>query len=211
MLMTRNGAVLKLRRPAGRTAGSPAATRPSRPAAEAVIGLAFESANPDPLVAGHGRLAGVSNYLRGDDPGGHRLRQAPPVVYQEVDGARRQLRGRYVLHGDHRVGFAVAGYDTTVPLVIDPVIRYSTYLGGGGDDGSVGSGSWLDGKGNYFLPGFTNSTDFPVTPGAYQAANAGGYDVFLVKVALGKQRHRAPGSRRRRSRRREGARARGPA
>ena len=69
MLMTGTGAVLKLRRPADRTAGSPAA-RPSRPAPEAVIGLAFEGANPDPVVAGHGRLAGVSNYLLGDDPGG---------------------------------------------------------------------------------------------------------------------------------------------
>jgi hypothetical protein len=54
MLMTGNGAVLKLRRPAGRTAGSPAA-KPSRPAAEAVIGLAFEGANPtrrSPATAG---------------------------------------------------------------------------------------------------------------------------------------------------------------
>jgi hypothetical protein len=45
------------------------------------------------------------------EAGGHRLRQAPPVVYQRVDGARRDLWGRYVLHGDRRAGFAVAGYD----------------------------------------------------------------------------------------------------
>ena len=50
----------------------------------------------------------------------------------------------------------------------------------------MGAGSWLDGRGNWFIPGATNSTDFPVTPGAYQTANAGGFDVFLVKVDLDK-------------------------
>ena len=56
----------------------------------------------------------------------------------------------------------------------------------------MGAGSWLDGKGNYFIPGFTDSPDFPVTPGAFQTGNAGGLDVFLVKVALGKP-HSGPG------------------
>jgi hypothetical protein len=58
--------------------------------------------------------------------GGGELRQAPPVVYQQVDGARRQVRGRYLLHGADQVGFALAGYDAKLPLVIDPVISYST-------------------------------------------------------------------------------------
>jgi hypothetical protein len=58
----------------------------------------------------------------------------------------------------------------------------------------VGAGSWLDGKGNWFIPGTTTSTDFPVTPGAFQTANAGGFDVFLVKVALDKP-HKGSGQR----------------
>ena len=73
-------------------------------------------------------------------------------------------------------------------------LRFGSFLGGSDDDGSVGAGSWLDGRGNWFIPGFTNSADFPVTPGAYQTANAGGYDVFLVKVTLGK-RHKGSGQR----------------
>jgi hypothetical protein len=65
-------------------------------------------------------------------------------------------------------------------------LRFGSYLGGSGEDGSSGAGSWLDGKGNYFIPGFTDSADFPVTPGAFQTENADAFDVFLVKVDLGK-------------------------
>ena len=73
-------------------------------------------------------------------------------------------------------------------------LEFGSYLGGSGEDGSAGAGSWLDGRGNYYIPGFTDSTDFPVTPGVYQATNVGGFDVFLVKVALGK-RHKGSGQR----------------
>jgi hypothetical protein len=69
--MTRTGAVLKLDQPTERTADpAPGAShaKPSRPAAQAVVGLTFEGANPDPAVAGQGLLEGVSNYLLGDDP-----------------------------------------------------------------------------------------------------------------------------------------------
>ena len=65
-------------------------------------------------------------------------------------------------------------------------LKFARYLGGSGEDGSVGAGSWLDGNGHWFIPGFTTSTDFPVTPGAFHTENAGGFDVFLVKVALDK-------------------------
>lgn len=60
----------------------------------------------------------------------------------------------------------------------------SSFLGGSGEDGSAGSGAWLDGSGNFFIPGFTNSADFTTTAGALQTANAGGFDVFLVKLDL---------------------------
>jgi hypothetical protein len=233
MLMTGTGAVLKLRRPADPAKGTPT-PQPSRPATDAVVGLTFEGANPDPVAAGNGRLPGISNYLLGSDPGGwitgvpnysrvsyrglyqgvgldwyanragelefdltlapgvdpagiwlrytgagrlavdpsgalvlqaggQRLRQAPPVVYQQVDGVKREVRGRHVLHGDHQVGFALAGYDTTLPLVIDPVITYSTYLGGSGDDNPIWSD--IDRAGNFYVTGSTTSTDFPTTRG----------------------------------------------
>src|SRR5207302_3566277 len=55
------------------------------------------------------------------------IRQRKPVIYQEGDGARREIAGGYVLRGARRVGFQVAAYDTSRPLVIDPVLSYSTY------------------------------------------------------------------------------------
>ncbi|HEU4399051.1 MAG TPA: SBBP repeat-containing protein [Actinomycetota bacterium] len=113
--------------------------------------------------------------------GGSQLRQAPPVVYQQVDGVKREVRGRYVLHGDHRVGFALAGYDTTLPLVIDPVITYSTYLGGSGDDEPIWSD--IDRAGNFYVTGITFSPDFPTTRGAFQPTFGGGdADAFVTKL-----------------------------
>ena len=69
-------------------------------------------------------------------------------------------------------------------------LRFSTFLGGSGDDGSAGAGEWLDDRGNFYVPGFTNSPDFPVTPGAFQSGNAGGSDIWLAKIAPSKHRHK---------------------
>src|SRR6267378_5382787 len=63
---------------------------------------------------------------------GGELLQRAPIVYQEIDGARQKISGRYVLKTKDRVGFQVAAYDRTKPLVIDPVLVYSTHLGGSG-------------------------------------------------------------------------------
>src|SRR5947208_10489212 len=63
------------------------------------------------------------------------IRQRKPVIYQEVDGVRKDIPGGYVLKGEHQVGFKVAAYDASQALVVDPVLSYSTYLGGSGDDG----------------------------------------------------------------------------
>lgn len=57
---------------------------------------------------------------------------------------------------------------------------YSTYLGGSGDDGAYGIA--VDTVGNTYLAGYTNSTNFPTTPGAFQRGNAGLYDGFVAKV-----------------------------
>jgi hypothetical protein len=65
------------------------------------------------------------------------VRFQKPVVYQEVDGVRQELSGGYILKGKNRVGFEVAAYDVMKPLVIDPTLVYSTYIGGSGDDRGV--------------------------------------------------------------------------
>jgi hypothetical protein len=250
LLMTRTGAVLKLGKPAERDTRPPGHMR-SKPAEQAVIGLTFEGANRDPLVAGRGRLEGVSNYLLGSEPdrwftgvpnfsrvfyrdlydgvsleyyanragelefdftlapgvdpdrirlsysgadalridrsgalvleaGGDQVRQAPPVVYQWVDGSKREVQGRYVLHGTSQIGFALATYDRSIPLVIDPVITYSTYLGGSGDDFPIWSD--IDPAGNFYVTGSTTSADFPTARKAFQPTFGGEEDAFVTKL-----------------------------
>ena len=59
-----------------------------------------------------------------------RVELQAPVIYQLVDGARHEVAGRYALKASGVVAFAIADYDRTEPLVIDPVLVYSTLLGG---------------------------------------------------------------------------------
>jgi uncharacterized repeat protein (TIGR01451 family) len=120
---------------------------------------------------------------------GGELRFQKPVVYQLTggrdrtqtsEGVRTFIDGRYLLEGKSQVSFYLAAYDRSKPLVIDPVLSYSTYLGGSGDDWAFGIA--LDLAGNAYVTGFTNSTNFP-TKGAFQGANAGGYDAFVTKLS----------------------------
>jgi hypothetical protein len=108
-----------------------------------------------------------------------------PVIHQEVGGEWGEVTGAYRLHGD-RVGFALGSYDRALPLVIDPVVlRYSTFLGGSGFDG--GTDIAVDPYTRQaFVTGFTEPTDFPTTPGAFDRTHNGGVeDVFVTKLGPG--------------------------
>ncbi len=109
------------------------------------------------------------------------LTQQKPVIYQDVAGRRHRVDGRYELRADDRVGFQVSSYDPTQPLVIDPVLSYSTYLGGNSND--VGYAIAVDSRGNAYVTGSTQSTNFPGTSGSLiQASLRGSHDVFVVKL-----------------------------
>jgi hypothetical protein len=123
---------------------------------------------------------------------GGELRLRKPLAYQEAGGSRTEIAARYVLKGPDTYGFAVAAYDADRPLVIDPVLDYSTYFGGDSDD--YGYAITADPAGNIYLTGSTNSTTFPVVNAAQGTFGGGGvacptdlptrvcYDVFVTKI-----------------------------
>jgi hypothetical protein len=101
-----------------------------------------------------------------------------PVVYQESAGQRVPVNGSYVLTDATHIAFQLSAYDSTKPLVIDPVLSYSTYVGGSGADQS--NGIAVDGSGNVYIAGYTNAVDFPVTTLGTLAANTD--HVFVAKL-----------------------------
>ncbi|HLI30507.1 MAG TPA: SBBP repeat-containing protein, partial [Terriglobia bacterium] len=114
-------------------------------------------------------------------PGG--LRFLRPVAYQEVvrQGRliRRTVSSHYVLKGKGRVGILVGPYDRSRVLVIDPVLSYSTYLGGSGADGATSVA--VDGSGDAFVTGGATSVNFP-TANPLQKSSAGSSDVFVAEL-----------------------------
>ena len=111
---------------------------------------------------------------------GEIIYQRNPVIYQQAGGGRRAVTGRYVMRGEKQIGFEVDGYDASKPLVIDPVLEYSTYLGGGGDD--TGQSVKVDSAGAAYIAGVTSASDFTARSAA-QAVNKGGTDAFITKLS----------------------------
>ncbi len=115
------------------------------------------------------------------DSSGH-IQMRAPRIYQERDGVRTEISGGYVFKGGHEIGFRVGHYDTTLPLVIDPVILYSTYLGG--SSGDSGLGIAVDAAGNAYVTGSTSSVDFPVENPFQGSYRPGDYsDAFVSKFS----------------------------
>lgn len=106
-----------------------------------------------------------------------------PVVYQNLSSGRHEIQGRYVLAADSRVSFAVADYDRSAPLIIDPVLNYSTYLGGSAaPNGDLAAAIVVDSLGDAFVTGTTFSTTFPASPGGFGAGNATNGTAFVTEI-----------------------------
>ncbi|MFO0793736.1 MAG: SBBP repeat-containing protein [Candidatus Brocadiaceae bacterium] len=141
---------------------------------------------------------------------GGKLIQKKPYVYQEIEGKRKEIEGRFVIArsgSDEAIsynpkdgiaspsarndksgtvgnqqfiyGFQVASYNKDYPLIIDPVLAYSTYLHGSEVD--VGHGIAVDKAGNAYITGYTSSADFPLKH-PIQGTYGGGYDAFVTKI-----------------------------
>ncbi len=134
------------------------------------IKLAFEGAEWMSIDAGGDLALGLKDGV---------VRQHKPVVYQDVDGARRIVEGRYVQTGEREIGFEIGEYDASRPLVIDPVLSYSSYLGGSGFD--HGNAIAVDAAGNIYVAGGTGSANF-TTANAAQSNFGGAFDCFIAKL-----------------------------
>ena len=111
---------------------------------------------------------------------GRDLRERMPVVYQEFAGVKTVVAGWFLVRADGSVGFGLGEYDHTLPLVIDPVLSYSTLLGGSGTDTATALA--VDTNGSAYIAGFTDSLDFPaINP--VRGFNGGGTDVFVAKLS----------------------------
>lgn len=123
------------------------------------------------------------------------IRQHKPFIYQDVDGVKQPVAGRYVVQDFQSselppascllptcsIGFHVAAYDPTMPLVIDPILTYATYLGGSNDEEAKGIS--VDTAGNMLVTGRTLSTNFPVANAVDGALTGSNYDGFVTKVS----------------------------
>jgi hypothetical protein len=112
-----------------------------------------------------------------------------PVVYQTASdslqrttdhGQRTVVEGHYVLDAQNRVHFKLGPYDHNRPLVIDPVLAYATYVGGGGGD--IGYAIAVDSSLDAYIAGVTNSSNFPIVGTPDQGSYRGNGDAFVAKI-----------------------------
>ncbi len=105
--------------------------------------------------------------------------QHAPVAYQDVAGVRQSVTAQYQIRNDGTVGFALGAYNASFPVVIDPVLTYSRFLGGEGTD--LGLGVAVDSEGSAYITGTTTSMSF--VQGATSALTSLGFaDAFVAKL-----------------------------
>lgn len=114
-------------------------------------------------------------------PDGSTLRKHRPVAYQvDASGARRVVPSRFRLVERARLGFELGAYDASKPLVIDPTLSYSTYLGGSRFDELYAVGA--DAAGNTYAVGYTTGTLFPTRDAAQNVYGGGASDAIVCKL-----------------------------
>ncbi len=124
-----------------------------------------------PHIDQHGDLTFAS------EQGG--FREEAPTAFQWVQDRRVNVQAKFAVSEDGVIHFELGTFDGTRALIIDPVVSYSSYLGGHGE--SAATAVAADSSGNVYLTGWTDSIDFPIA-GALQGRNAGSVDAFVAKL-----------------------------
>ncbi len=132
-----------------------------------VIRLRFEGLNSPLHISSEGHLLLAS---KGGD-----LRLKKPLIYQRMGDLRHKIAGRYSLREDDSVGFELGAYDSSKTLIIDPVLEYSTYLGG--NTGDIGYAIAVDDAGNAYVTGTRGLPPPPCCPIEGESP-----DVFVAKL-----------------------------
>lgn len=114
--------------------------------------------------------------------GNEKVIQKAPLIYQEIDGKRIKVAGNYIFTDENQVAFYLDKYDQSQPLIIDPVLAFSTFLGGDGYD--AGRDIAVDESGDLYVAGWTGpaSIPFPTTTGAYETTHSLSGMVFISKL-----------------------------
>jgi uncharacterized repeat protein (TIGR01451 family) len=107
-------------------------------------------------------LSGGDLILTGKGEGG--LRLLAPRIYQRAAGRQQRVAGRFVLRAANRVAFEVGSYDRSRELIIDPVLKFSTYFGGSGSETAPSIA--VNGNGNIYIAGTTTSPQASFTDAA---------------------------------------------
>jgi hypothetical protein len=136
--------------------------------------VVFQNVYPGIDMVYHGGQGNV--HLAG---AGNVLLSAAPAIYQTIKGLRHIVSGAYHLLPHEQLGFTLGRYNHQQTLTIDPVLTYSSYLGGNGTD--RGYAVAVDSSGDAYLTGYARSTNFPLV-NPFQSTKHIGYDVFVSKL-----------------------------
>lgn len=107
------------------------------------------------------------------------LRHNAPIIYQMDGREEHQIQGRFRLIDNNTVGFEVGSYNENLPLVIDPTLVYSTFVGGSG--AGEGRNIAIDNAGSAYITGFTTSTNYPLQ-GPVDPLSTGYNEAFVTKL-----------------------------
>jgi hypothetical protein len=140
-------------------------------------------ADPSRIVFEFQGATGVSLTETGEvqiDSQAGRVTIHKPSIYQMEHGLKKIIDGNFAMRDGRKVGVEVKNYDRTKPLVVDPVLAYSTYLGGSGQDSA--NDIAVDSQGYAYVTGDTSSVDFPTVSPAISSAPNGTTIGFVSKL-----------------------------